>query len=95
MKKGRLHLYVYRSGVGLMARITSPAEFERIMKSPGSRTHVWAGRENFPFDLVVVHQTGELTAEQADYLCETQISFWPAFQNGLALEWSKGGIGGA
>lgn len=94
-KKAAMHMYIYRDSGGLRARVASPVEYNKSLRSPGMRTHTWVARDEFPFDLVVAHRPGELTAEQVDYLCETQISFWPAFHNGLALEWAGKGIGGA
>lgn len=94
-KKSELHMYIYRDSGGLRARVASPDEYKKMMRSPGMKTHTWVAREKFPFDLVVAYRPDGFLADQIDYLCETQISFWPAFHNGLALEWAGRGIGGS
>lgn len=92
--KTQIPMYIYRATDGLRCRIVSEAEFKKASKTPGVRVTEWQGRELFPFDFVIAHHAW-MEPDDVRYLAETQISMWPAFQNGLALEWAQGGIGGS
>lgn len=86
------YLWIYRTQGGIKCNLLDEDRFAEALRAPGHHVcEVDSPTQRITFNVGFPNEWEEM---QAHYLVDTQIKFWPVFNNGETLEWTEGGIGG-